>query len=493
MAVDSISDFLQERINERTLLRDFRAGEKTLKEKCAIYIPKRSVEEDEETYQWKVKGAYLYNYVELNIKKLSSKPFIKPPTIKSEENALFFKELEFDFDNNNHTLQDFGRTLLEDALWDSQAHIFVDFPVAEKDVDGSYIQNNEAMPTAIILNNDNILHFRYQGKKLVYLRFKDYVKVPDESGFGDDEVMLIKEFKKIGNKVYWNAYIQNADDDEDYSKVYEEDNLFGLDYIPLVSFYPISARIPFKPDLIFQNMANINKKHFWFTADTLSCQTIITNPFLAISGVDPSGDEDEKGPSMGVSTFNAFFLPENGKMEFVEHTGKAVETSNQTLEKMERQMESMGIDFLLNKSGNESATETVINQANSNSILSSICVNLKEALEKIVDIYCDWLDIDKTFYIDLTTKFDVKLNSDDVNMIEFLYTNNILSAEDTFNECQRRGVIASDLSYKDTQEKKESEFDMNINLEDLNKGTTAINSQDTNEVDEQEDINQLAS
>lgn len=470
MAVNDRSQFLQDRIFERELLRDLRAGEKKLKEKHLMYIPKLEGE-DEQTYQLKVEGAYLYNCVELNIQKLSSKPFIKSPMIKSETNPIFFKDLEFDFDNNNHTLQEFGRTWMEDALWDSQSHVFVDYPQAEKDIDGSYIQNNEARPVAVILNNDNILHFRYSGKELSYLRFKDYINTPTEDGFDDVCLEIIKEFKKYNGKVYWNAYIQDGPDSIEYIKIYQEDQLFGLDYIPLVSFYPMSSRIPFAPRLIFQNMANIQKKHFSSMADKLNCEHVVTSPFLVIKGVEDGG---QKG--IEVSTFNAmFFTDKEASVSYVEHNGAALKTANETLIQMERQMESMGIDLMSRTSGGETATENAIDEANNNAMLSSMCVSLKEALEKVVDVYCDWMNIEKDFYLDITTKFNIRITESQQKYYDTALASNIISKKTYFDIGLNAGYLSTDLTYEQDQENINSDLDIGLNLSAINQSNEQKN------------------
>lgn len=448
------SSFFQKNIDDRELLRDLRVGEEALKAKAETYIP-RFPAEDQKVYEIRVKNSYLYNVVDINIQKISSKPFSKPATITTEN--LTLKTFEFNFDQADHTITEFAKSWFEDALWDSQSHVFVDYPLGQIREDGSIVNDN-SLPTAVILNNDNILQADYNNGEVTYLRFLEYKSIRD--GYDEKTLKVIKIFEKVNGEVYFNIFTQEDVDSDIYISEFEDFIRYGLDYIPLVSLYPMSTRIPFKPKLIFQNMAYIQKAHFKTLSDKRNLEQIVMVPFLFGTGLDADASK-----GIAISAFNAWLASDpNAKLTYVEHNGTALNTATESLNEMVSQMESIALDLVTRSGGNQTATQSSIDQANNNSIMSCMSVALKEALEKVVDIFKDWLNITDDFSIDIVTKFDIKLSADEINFLNNAVAIGALSNEDYFNEGKRRGVINSDLTYEETIEKITNQLDYQLNL-----------------------------
>jgi len=449
-----ISSFFQKNINDRELLRDLREGEEALKAKACEYIP-RFPAEDESVYKIRVKNSYLYNVVDINIQKISSKPFSKPTTINTEN--LQLKSFEFNFDQADHTITEFAKSWFEDSLWDAQSHVFVDFPIGQQREDGSFIAT-DSLPNAVILNNDNILQAEYQNGEVIYLRFLEEKRVRD--GFDEKVLKVVKIFEKVNSKVYFNIFTQSDVDSTEYFAEFEEFILFGLDYIPLVSLYPMSTRIPFKPKLIFQNMAYIQKAHFKTLSDKRNLEQIVMVPFLFGTGLDADATK-----GIAISAFNAWLASDpNAKLTYVEHNGNALNTATVSLNEMVDQMETIALDLVSRSGGNQTATQSTIDQANNNTLMSCMAVALKEGLEKIIDIYRDWLKISDDYSVDLVTKFDIKLSADEINFLNNAVAIGALSNEDYFNEGKRRSIINSDLTYEETIEKITNQLDYQLNL-----------------------------
>ena len=449
------SSFVKEK-NKRELLRDLRIGEEQLKLKRDIYLP-MFPHENPKVYEIRVRNSYLYNVVELNIQKLSSKPFSRPATIDSEDAIL--KSLEMNFDNQEHTITEFSRNLFEDSLWFSQAHVFIDMPVGEKRPDGSYIRNPNARPNATIIDVDNILDARMSddNTELVYLRFLETKTV--YSDFEESTIDVVKYYYKSGNTVFFNVFEQDPNNLGEFHYRYEEDQVFSLNYIPLVTLYPMSTRIPFKPNLIFQNMAYIQRAHFKTLSDKRNLEQILMCPILFGYGFNVD--------QLTISTYNAIIakneMGEQAGLSWVETNGNGLSVAEKSLDTMREQMESIGVDLQTRAGGNQTATANSIDQANSNSILSCMAVALKECLEKIVMIYKDWFELNGVstgeFKIDVVTKFDIKVSADEINYLNNALNLNIISKEDYFNEGKRRGIIDSDLTFSEAQEKLATDLD----------------------------------
>lgn len=456
--VNDMTSWLTKEYYKRELLRDLRAGECRLKERKETYLP-MMYKEDPIIYENRVNNSYLYNVVDLNIQKLSSKPFIKPATINTD--SVILKELEKDFDHQDHTITDFARNYFEDALWYAQAHVFVDMPVGIQRADGTIIRDPYARPNATIIDIDNILDARPDetNSEIVFLRFREYKTVYRD--FDDIELEVIKLYYKMNGVVYFNIFEQVESQINDFVMLYDEDQVFGLDYIPLVSLYPMSTRVPFRPSLFFQNMANIQRAYFKTNSDQRNLEQILMCPILLGYGF--------KADTITVSSYNALIVEgEDGvavDLKWVETNGQGLAVADRSLSAMRDQMESIGVDLQTRAGGNQTATANVIDQANNNSVLSCMAVALKESMEKIVYIYKDWFAmnsviINEPFSVDVVTKFDIKVNADEINYLNTALTLNILSKEDYFNEGKRRGIIDSELTFAETQEKLNSDLDL---------------------------------
>ena len=222
----------------------------------------------------------------------------------------------------------------------------------------------------------------------------------------------------------------------------------------------MSTRIPFKPKLIFQNMAYIQKAHFKTLSDKRNLEQIVMVPFLFGSGFEA---DSQKG--FAISAFNALLSPDpTANLKYVEHNGSALKTGTESLNEMVDQMESIALDLVTRSGGNQTATQSSIDQANNNSIMSCMAVALKEGLTKIIDIYKDWLNIKDDFSIDIVTKFDIKVSADELNFLNNAVAIGALSSEDYFNEGKRRGILNSDLTFEDTIDKITGQLDYQFKL-----------------------------
>lgn len=439
--------------DRRELLRDLRGGEDVLKAKKEKYLP-AFPKEDKDVYDMRVRNSYLYNVVELNIQKLSSKPFSRPATIDTDD--IILSTLANNFDNQDHTITEFARNLFEDALWYSQAHVFIDMPFGARRVDGSVIRDPNARPNATIIDVDNILDARmsFDNTELVYLRFREYKTI--YKNYEESQVQMVKLFYKDAGVVYYNMFLQTDDGEV---QQFEVDQVYALSYIPLVTLYPMSTRIPFKPTLIFQNMAYIQRAHFKTLSDKRNLEQILMCPILFGWGF--SVDQ------ITISTYQAIIakneLGEASGLQWVETNGQGLSVAEKSLDTMREQMESIGVDLQTRAGGNQTATANSIDQANNNSILSCMAVALKESLEKIVFIYKDWFALNSVvtgdFKIDVVTKFDIKVSTDEMNYLNNALTLNIIGKEDYFNEGKRRGIIDSDLTFAEAQERLNSDLD----------------------------------
>src|SRR5690606_20063550 len=153
-------------------------------------------------------------------------------------------KLAENFTGSKITATDFLKSVLNYSLWFSQAHIFVDYSLKKNHL-------------VSLIELSEIRDYEYdENGELIYLRCRTEEQV--RNGFKVEKYKVIKEYKKENGKVYWNDYVsQNINGLQTTNNLnYEARNvnqIFGLDRIPLVSFYPIATLEKFNPDIIFKN------------------------------------------------------------------------------------------------------------------------------------------------------------------------------------------------------------------------------------------------
>lgn len=279
------NEVLEEASRKRELLEDLKEGMPALLRKSNIYLPKFRAE-SYENYMIRINNTYLYNILEKTINSFSSKPFKKDIEIKSENEIV--EDLIYNIDGSDTTATDFFKAFLNEGLWFSQSHCFVDY------------DSDDSTHTVSMIDFNNILDFDYRNNELIYLRFLCFEKVRI-----DYEVYyykVIKEYVKDSDtgKVYWNDFVsqktkklsQGATGSFE-QRVCEEP--FYLNYIPLVSFYPVSSLKKFNPDLVFQNVAELQLSHFRTSSKMKDVESVVTTPIMNITGVDVDNEPDENG------------------------------------------------------------------------------------------------------------------------------------------------------------------------------------------------------
>lgn len=424
---------LQQQMKERKRLRVFRKDFKTDEDKLKVIDALPS--EDPDMFAYKIKTYEPFNVVKRTIDILSAKPFQSPSTINSENDFLL--SLKDNFDGYGTNMTRFLMRLFLTGLWDTQGHVFVD-NVANP--------NKDSRPILNILNNDNLLQVNTkQGGEVTKLRFLEIFE-KEINDFDTVERKRVKVYKKVDGIVYYTMY-EEDDSGNMIGKVINQ--IYGLKYIPIVSFNPMDVVNVFYPDtLIFDAMCRVNKQMIQKDCDLNGIVSIICFPLLVASGFDTGeGDELKIGPYNIISSD-----AEKALIQYVEHSGSAVNTGFKYVDGLIQRMNSLGFEMLTTATGNITATSKAIDSAGNNSMISNFAVNLTSTAREIVKVIMDWKDIDESEYfsIDIKTDFSIKTNAEDMTaLVTGHQTGAITDKQYTF-ELKRRGILDDDFVYDES-------------------------------------------
>ncbi len=147
----------------------------------------------------------------------------------------------------------------------------------------------------------------------------------------------------------------------------------SIKFIPLVPFYADKIDFLFGKSPLL-DLAHLNVSHWQKNSDLSNILHLIQVPILMAAGV-PDDTAIKVGPNTLVK-----FSDVEAKLLYVEPTGDGTELGLKALEQTEEQMAVMGASMLIDKPGNQTATQKAINESGSNSDLAAIAKNFEDTL-----------------------------------------------------------------------------------------------------------------
>jgi hypothetical protein len=341
-----------------------------------------------------------------------------------------------DIDLTCRHLNVFARDVLFDGLQVGGGYILVDLPPSVQRADGlpATLADEKAAglrPFLVHITVENLIGWKSTfingAETLTQIRIKECVTEPDGE-FGERDVEQIKVFEP-GK---WTTYRKAATGDWQFY----ETGTSRLPKITLVPFYTErTGFMTFKPPL--EKLADINVAHWQSQSDQRNILHVARVPILFGAGFMEAEKIIVGAGSMTV-TSNV-----NAKLGYVEHTGAAIDAGNRDLENLERQMEAMGLQLLVNKPGKQSATGEIRDDSKENSPLAMMARSLEDAIEQAFGYIAEYLGLgaDKGGEVEVNKDFGVSSLRGDLAGLTAARAARDLSLETYWEELQRRDYL----------------------------------------------------
>jgi hypothetical protein len=404
------------------------------------YLPKEP-NETNEAYQNRLNRSVLYNAYADTLKKLIGKPFSKPITLKDDTHEIIKGWCDnLDLCGNNIT--SFARELFQKGLNKGLVHVLVDYPKNDKEkFTLEDQQKSNIRPYAVIKDASELFAWSFEDdngvKKLTQIRLLENTTEPDGK-WGQ------KTTKKI-RVIYTDKFEVWQEKKKDKWQIVEEgENTLGK--IPLITFY--TERTGFmvaKPPML--DLAHLNIQHWQSSSDQEHILHFIRFPLLHGAGFSSDAKEMEIGPNRMITSEDP-----QARLNYVEHSGAAVEAGRQSIKDIEEKMDSMGNQLLIKKPGNTTATATSIDTAKSNSALQGMTRRLENVFEQIFQLMSEWsnLKLDYAGGININQDFGISLvnGKDEDTLLKSRMAGEITS-KTYLSELKRRNVLRDDLNIDD--------------------------------------------
>ena len=467
-------------------------GTETMRTAGKEYLTQHTGEVDSR-YQERKEQATLWNQLEITLGGWVGRPF-RDPLKLNDDVPEEIANLSDDIDRLGTNIDTFARAWFQSGVAKAFCHVLIEQPQVTEREDGENLSKADVADQGIrpywsLLEADEIIAARasvINGKE-VYTHVRIHERTLEEDP--DDEFNEIWEerirvYNRYVDKVMVTVYKRDEDKDSDSADGWPmegEPIELGIKEIPIITFY--SNRQGFllgKSPL--QDLAELNKKHWNSQSDQDNILTIARFPILAASGVasvdgsdslsgDPQAGSDFNGKKgVVIGPWNVLVSEEVGsKFYYVEHSGKAIKTGQDSLELLEAKMAAYGSEFLKKSPDRQTATARAMDSQESVSPLQAITLNFIDAMQSALALTAKWMNIsndaskvDEKFHggtVQLVTDFGPEDASGvDQSALNTMRAARDISGKQMRREAKRRGILADDFDEELNKKELEEEI-----------------------------------
>jgi hypothetical protein len=425
--------------------RDVIAGSDTVKAAGTTYLPKLPDQEPAE-YQAYKDRALFYNAAARTVDGLVGAIFRKP--IQIEVPGLIEPFLK-DITLKDEPLDSFSKNLLHEIMTVGRVGILVDMPPENSPDHRPYLTTYSA---------EQIRNWRTV--KVDDLTLLSLVVLYEETWEASEKDKFELELKgqyrvlelsmecprRVYQQTIWRK-VKTAGKEEWVTgdpviPIIRGDS---WDFIPFVFLGPrsLSPNVERSP---IADLVDVNISHYRSSADLEHGTHFTALPFVSITGWDSQGKNIDVGSSKALVISN-----ENAKVNYVEFTGKGLETLEKALEKKEAKMAALGARLLEQQRATPEAAETVkLRHSGENSILQSIAQTGSMGLTMAVKWMADWAganpdDVAIALNTDL---MDVELSPQEVTALMALWQSNAISKQTLYSNLQKGELTRPGVDYE---------------------------------------------
>ena len=438
--VDTTSIEYDSMAHRWSLLHDLLGGTESMRAAKSEWLP-REPRETYTAYENRLRRSFLYNGFADTVEKLVAKPFSRPVSVQGSFDDRI-ETIKNDVDRSGRDITQLGRDVFRDLVVYGVGHVLVDFPKTEGVQTLADERELGVRPNLLHVSPVDLISWRTErtpsGKtRLTQVRIREQ-RVEPKGDFIDELVHYIRVLTPDAYAVYRRKQMQDEEKDE-YELVEEGTHSFGE--IPLVTMY--AARTGFltaKPPLL--DLAYMNLAHWQSMSDQRNVLRFARVGILFASGF--TEEEMEEGLTIGPNQLIRSTNPD-ADIRYVEHAGQAIGAGQEDLEMLERRMEVLGLQPLVQRSGQQTATGKAIDESRVHTAIQSWIRSVENGLRDCYVLAHRWFGIEppEDLSIDITNDFGVSLRAtEDIESLLKLRAMGNISAETFLRELKRRGLIS---------------------------------------------------
>ena len=385
-------------------------GTRPMREAGTLYLPQEPGEEKTDYNNRKARTT-LTNIFKKTINTYTGRIFEDTVTVIDQpELDTFIENVDLEGRDFHRFSHDLARFTLRDGL----RFILVDAPTA----DGVQTKADETAagirPYFVEIDRRNVLGWKstVEAGQHVITQFR----MMEKAEVGSDEFISeqVDQIRVIEpNRI--RLYRKNKD-----GEWYLHDEIMtSIDFVPIVPvFSDRQGYLDSVPPLM--DIAWLNIEHWQKSSDQSNILHVARVPILHWAGYKTTFDNEGKQVEFTVGPNTLAKSPnENARLEYVEHSGAAIEAGRTDLLDIEDRMVALGAEFTSPRQKTKTtATEKVINESGDISELSAFAQNLKDSLTVAMDMVTKMMGTTFTGSVKIPT--DLGIMGDAVNVPELV-------------------------------------------------------------------------
>ena len=433
------------------LARTLRGGSKAMREAGEIYTPILDIEKRERSrYEDRLKSSVLFPAYDDRVRSLASLPFQKEPTIDGDLPEPLDRIIG-DADRCGTSLAAFAQVIYQDAIDRGMGMFLVD----TVPTDGMTLPEADAVdarPYFARVAPDNLVGYATDtrnGRDIVTeLRYREWIWRPNKDGV-DTLVDRVRVWDEATVHVWERSTGEQSIDREAKAaqqqmagyELVETINHGFPGGVPLVIVYTDKvATAQAKPALL--SLAWLNVAHWESTSLQRAATKTGRFPILKIGRASNEFAETRPKLGPGATALDTSDLD----MTYVEIAGSSLAAGEVEIDKLERQMEALGMRPMMAAQGPETATGEVRSDMAEKSQAQSWVEALEWALYQGFAKAAQWIGQQLADDFDLTLFKDSSLiagKATDMMILQGMRSARDLSRRSYLSECKARGVLVT--------------------------------------------------
>ena len=430
--------------------RDLMKGGRHMREQGEAYLPKFP-QESEDDYEARLASTWLFDGVGKTIEDLSGKIFEMPITLS--ETGTDLDIFAYNVDLQGRDISQFARDIFDEAQASGISFIMVDSP-ARGELTRAQARAGNFRPYFVSLSIDDVLGYKTEVidnvPTLTQIRIMEVVEEDSDDEFAPDKIEQIRvctlptEEGRIVGTVNLRLFRKSADN---IWQVYDEYET-GMPRI-YIAACDIGRDGYMKAKPPHARLAEINLAHWRSQSDQANIMHHARAPMKYFHGYSKE-DLEEFTEGAGYAFFSS---NENAKIGVVEHSGAAIDAGRTELKDMEFQMQAMGLQLLVSRSGASTATGDLIDEQKVSSRLGMWADNLKDTLELAFAMMAEMADITADINIVINKDFAANaLSHLEIDALNKMYLAEVISKQTYINEAKRRNLLSEEVTFADEQD-----------------------------------------
>jgi hypothetical protein len=430
-------------------------GEKAMKARGRIYLPQMPLETDA-AYLQRLERSTLKNFFAWTVRNHVGRVFNKIIRLDNETPDNIHK-YNANLDLMGNETNSFYKPVFQEALTHGISFVYVDFPRTLEEMSYAEEQDLSLRPYCIHVKAPQVIQAipGWVNGRVVLERAHIYEVINKPvSKWGVEEIQQVR----VLYPGYWELW---REDDGGRSWHIVDGGETSLDYIPLFPFYGEKTGF-FQGISPLQPLAYLNKAHWQSLSDQMNITHYARVPLLFGPGMTET-DEGE----LKFSSDSVIIDPNpDAKLEYVEHSGAAIEAGMVEVKDLEERMIIEGLTMLAEGTSFDTATGKSLDISDRNSALQDMAMRLQEFVTRVNQCMCDWDGIDRAGEAIVNTDFGLHLkDGSELNIILKARQNRSISLETFWQEFQRRQLLAKD--FDPEKEKKLLEEERETAMESM--------------------------